>query len=64
MRKNYPKNRKSVLDNYDRIYVHAPEYADILKFIYPDRKLIYINTAAAPDAKVVKMVRSVGEMFS
>lgn len=55
MRKNYPKNRKSILDTYDRVYVHMPEHEDIEKFVYPDRKVIYINIAAKPGAKIIKL---------
>ena len=46
---------KSVLDDYDRVPIDAPEFPDVRKFVSASRKCVYINTAASPFARVVRL---------
>lgn len=42
-------------DHYRIFYTHRPQAPNVLKYIDPEFEAIYINTAAAPGAKVVWM---------
>lgn len=39
--------------NFDVVEVYEPNYAHIRKWVYMARKVIYINRASDPDAKVI-----------
>ena len=40
-------------DHYRIFYTHRPQAPNVLKYIDPEFEAIYINTAAAPGARVV-----------
>lgn len=41
--------------HFDVVEVYEPDYAHIRKWISLPRKVIYINQAAHPDAKVIRV---------
>ena len=45
--------KRSILKTFSTTYVDCPSYPIIRKFISPSEKMIYINTAAHPDAKTI-----------
>lgn len=57
MHKSFMVNpHNGILANYKQFCVNVPEHADVEKFIYLHRKVIYINIAAHPGAKIIKLV--------
>lgn len=55
--------RKSILDDYDRIPISAPEYPDVLQFVSVPRKCVYDNISASSGAKIIKLAFSDRELF-
>ena len=57
-RKNHdPHGNKRVgLEQFDRVYVDAPEHPDVIKFVNKPLKTVYINTAAWPGANMVVLI--------
>ena len=49
-------SRTPFLDSCAVAYVSAPEQSDVRRFICPELKKVYINTAARPDAKIDRIV--------
>lgn len=43
------------MKNFDVVEVYVPEYSHIKKWVYMARKVIYINRAASPDSKVIRV---------
>lgn len=43
------------MKNFDVVEVYEPAFAHIRKWIYMARKVIYINQAAEPDAKIIRV---------
>jgi hypothetical protein len=55
-RKNHsPKPRMNQFRNFDIVDVYEPEYPHIRRWISMPRKVIYINRAASPDSKVIRV---------
>ena len=46
-------------DKYDKVYVDMPECPEIRKIICIAEKVVYINTAAAPDADILQIIPAV-----
>ena len=44
---------------YERVYVDLPHCTQIRKIICIAEKVVYINTAAAPDADILEILPSV-----
>lgn len=55
--KRNANRRKNRLDEYAVVYVEAEKYPEIERFVYTQRRTIYINLSARPDAKIVKLVQ-------
>ncbi|MBP3411381.1 MAG: hypothetical protein J6M10_10350 [Clostridia bacterium] len=51
-----PKSRTPILDGYRQMYTHTPQEPDVDRYISLREKIIYINTAARPDAKITKLI--------
>lgn len=49
--------KKNRLDDYAVVYVEIPKQPEIERYIYTNRKTIYINLSARPGAKIVKLVQ-------
>lgn len=49
--------RKGKLADYTVFYIEAPMHPEIERFIYTQRKSIYINLSARPNAKIVKLMQ-------
>ena len=47
------KKKQRALDGYRILYIHRPNTPQIERFIDREFQVIYINTAAAPGAKIV-----------
>ena len=43
------------MKNFDVVELYEPDKAHVRKWIHIPRKVVYINRAAAPDAKVIKI---------
>lgn len=58
MRRNHIKrnDKKVDLNQFDRIYIDAPEYPNVTRFVCMPLKTIYINIAAWPEANVVMLI--------
>lgn len=41
--------------NFDRIHVYEPDHAHVRIFVSLPRKAVFINDAAPPDARVVRV---------
>lgn len=52
-RRNHPKNVST--RSFDVIDMYEPTAADVRKIISLPRKTIFINRAAKPDAKVIRV---------
>lgn len=57
-RKNHDPHggKRAGLEQFDRVYVDAPQYPDVIKFVNKPLKTIYINVAARPGANMVVLV--------
>lgn len=47
--------KDGVLKTYTRVHVYRPDEANVRRWILPDEKKIYINTAA-PEGKIDRLV--------
>lgn len=58
MRKNHDprRDKRTNIASFDRIYIDAPEYPDVIRFVCMPLKTIYINVAARPEAKIVMLI--------
>lgn len=54
-RRNHPKHRHQDTRNFDTVHIYEPDHADVRKFISMPRKTIFINVAASPQARVVRV---------
>lgn len=45
----------NLIKHFDVVEVYEPDHADVRKFISMPRKIIFINRAAPPDAKVIRV---------
>ena len=54
----FPKGCEAVglLDNFARVRVYRPDVPHILRWIDVERQVVYINTSADPEAKVIVLV--------
>lgn len=52
-RRNHPKH--STIKHFDVVEVYEPDHSDVRKFISLPRKIIFVNRAAPPDAKVIRV---------
>lgn len=44
-------------DLFDTIYQDMPEYSEFRRIVIVSEKLIIVNTAAAPDANLIKLIQ-------
>lgn len=44
------------LDAYSILHISCPEDPDTMKYIDREAGIIYINTAAKPDAKIIRLI--------
>lgn len=51
-------------DMFDTVYQDLPEYREIRRIVIVPDKLIIINTAADPDANMVKLIQDDPEEFN
>ena len=51
-----------VLSDYSKMQIELPEYPEIARIIWPDKKRIYINAAADPGANIDYLMRA-GQVF-
>ena len=49
-------SRTPILDSYKVMTTFMPGERDVEKYISRSKKTIYYNTAAKPDAKIVKLI--------
>lgn len=49
----------NIIKHFDVVDVYEPDHADVRKFISMPRKTIFINRAASPDARVIRVGWSV-----
>ena len=57
MKKRAAESRTPMLDSYKVLYAFVPEEREVEKYICRDNKTIYINTAAKPGAKIVRLIK-------
>lgn len=48
--------KREAIADYTMFYIESPQYPDIERFIYRNRKAVYINLSAKPGANIVKLV--------
>ncbi len=51
-----PTSRTPILDTYKTATTFMPEEPEVEKYISREKKTIFINTAARPDAKIVRLI--------
>lgn len=49
-------SRTPILDTYRTATTFMPEEPEVEKYISREKKTIFINTAARPDAKIVRLI--------
>lgn len=54
-RHNHPKRSNTDTRHFDVVQIYEPDHADVRKFISMPRKTIFINAAASPTAKVLRV---------
>lgn len=52
-----PNQRERNLADYAIVYIEAPRYPEIERFIYTQRRTIYINLSARSGAKIIRLVQ-------
>lgn len=50
------KSRTPILDTYEVRTTHMPQEPDVDRYISQARKIIYVNTAARPGAKITRLI--------
>ena len=57
-RKNHDPHgsKRKTFEDFDRVYIEAPEYDEVVRFVCMPLKTIYINVAARPGANVVTLI--------
>ena len=50
------ESRTPTLDNYRTVFKSIPESPEVRRFIWRGKKMIYINIAARPGAKIDKLL--------
>ena len=50
------ESRTPTLDSYREVFKSIPESPEIRRFIWRKKKMIYINIAARPGAKIDKLL--------
>lgn len=53
----------SIFDHFDEERMYLPHMEDVRKIISMPRKLIIINTAAAPKGNIIKLIQDREEPF-
>lgn len=54
MKLNQKKNK---IEDYAVVYIEAPNHPEIERFVYVNRKTIYINLSAKKGAKIIRLVQ-------
>lgn len=45
----------NLIRHFDIVEIYEPDHSEVRKFISLPRKIIFINRAASPDAKVIRV---------
>lgn len=54
-RRNHPKHTRNDIKYFDVVQVYEPYHEDVRKFISVPRKTIFVNMAASPAARVIRV---------
>ena len=57
MKRDAACSRTPTLDTYKIVRTFMPEEREVEKYVCPNDKTIYINAAAKPGAKIVKLIK-------
>lgn len=57
MKKSTARSHTPTLDTYKIVRTFMPEEREVEKYVCPNDKTIYINAAAKPGAKIVKLIK-------